>query len=104
MVSINVTNAKLCATALDVQRATYFRRWFLNKDNKTQIEQKFYAHRTKRNLLVTTMKLKNYTENNPYFLSLSFNRGNDSQDFDFQRLNSTTQGTKLLYGSFFNLF
>ena len=61
------------------------------------MQQRFYSHRKFRNVLVNTLEIIQL-KTNPIQLELSLNSGNNSQDFSFQKLNSSIEGTTLIQG------
>ena len=91
--SVNITNGNLFAAALDVERAAYFRQWNVGS---AVVQQRFYAHRTMRNVLVSSLELiSSPTES--VIVKLKVNEGNSSSDINFSP-SPSPPGTKMNYG------
>ncbi|KAK2553759.1 Protein-glucosylgalactosylhydroxylysine glucosidase [Acropora cervicornis] len=74
--------------ALDVQEAVFYK-WF--RAENLQVEQRIYAHQSRKNLLIVEIAARN-TANREFLMSVSLNRGDASDDFQFQTIDSNRTG------------
>jgi trehalose/maltose hydrolase-like predicted phosphorylase len=82
-VNIHVKNATSIVAAVDIERGIYFRRSFIG--NAT-VEQRWYAHRRHKNLLVHEIELLSST---PTYTCLTQDAGS-APDFHFHNVNTST--------------
>ena len=76
--AVTITNAQVTACALDIERATYYRQ---STVGTATIEQRWYAHRARRSLMV--MELQVWVGANAETLTLTTNPGGPSTDITF---------------------
>ena len=74
--------------ALDVQEAVFYK-WF--RAENLQVKQRIYAHQSRKNLLIVEIAARN-TANREFLMSVSLNRGDASDDFQFQTIESNRTG------------
>lgn len=70
--------------ALDVREGVFYK-WF-SADN-LNVEQRIYAHRSRKNLLVVEITANNNAARE-FFMTVSMNRGDSSVDFQFKTIES----------------
>ena len=70
--------------ALDLQQGCFYQ-WFDSDD--VGIEQRIYAHRTIRNIMVNEIQVRSKID---FMLNLKSNRGEDSVDINFHRYRETS--------------
>ena len=83
--AITVTNANVTACALDVRRATYYRR---SAADGATVEQRWYAHRVNRSLLVMELQVVLNEGVTSAVLQLATNAGPSTSDFTFTTVTS----------------
>jgi hypothetical protein len=79
--------------AMDVMEGVFYR-WF--QANQFSVEQRIYAHRSRKHLLVVEISVKN-DMGIPVSLDIDNNRGNDSRDIDFTEVD-VEEGLKASLG------
>ena len=86
--------------ALDVREGVYYK-WF-SADN-LNVEQRIYAHRSRKNLLVVEITAKNKAAKE-FLMSVSLNRGDASVDFQFKMVESNRSGALAAIGMVIDVF
>lgn len=86
--------------ALDVQEAVFYK-WF--RAENLQVEQRIYAHQSRKNLLIVEIAARN-TANRAFLMSVSLNRGDDSDDFQFQTIDSNRTGASAAIAKVYFLY
>eukprot|EP01114_Cavostelium_apophysatum_P014228 TRINITY_DN3638_c0_g1_i2.p1 TRINITY_DN3638_c0_g1~~TRINITY_DN3638_c0_g1_i2.p1 ORF type:complete len:663 (+),score=121.13 TRINITY_DN3638_c0_g1_i2:160-2148(+) len=76
--AINITNAQPIGSALDLERGIFYRRSMIDD---TIIEQRWYAHRSLRNLLVHELEI--HAGSTSPTLQITLQSGPPSEDFNF---------------------
>jgi len=80
--------------ALDVREGVFYK-WF--KAENLDVEQRIYAHRSRKNLLVVEMSAKNNADKE-FLMNLSANRGDSSVDVEFTTTESNRSGASAAFG------
>eukprot|EP01113_Clastostelium_recurvatum_P039091 TRINITY_DN5929_c0_g1_i2.p1 TRINITY_DN5929_c0_g1~~TRINITY_DN5929_c0_g1_i2.p1 ORF type:complete len:711 (+),score=173.12 TRINITY_DN5929_c0_g1_i2:162-2135(+) len=93
--AITVAESTPYACALDLQNGIYYRRSTVSKYPGAYVEQKWYVHRTLRNVAVHVLTLHPASSSAPITVSLSNNAGSPSSDFNFTATNTTNTQTAM---------
>jgi len=80
--------------ALDVLEGVFYK-WF--KAENLRVEQRIYAHRSRKNLLVVEISVKNKADKE-FLMKLSTNRGDSSADVEFKTIESNRSGALAAFG------
>lgn len=80
--------------ALDVLEGVFYK-WF--KAENLDVEQRIYAHRSRKNLLVVEISAKNNADKE-FLMKLSSNRGDSSVDVEFTTTESNRSGASAAFG------
>lgn len=80
--------------ALDVLEGVFYK-WF--KAENLDVEQRIYAHRSRKNLLVVEISVKNNADKE-FLMNLSSNRGDSSVDVEFKTTESNRSGASAAFG------
>ena len=82
--------------ALDVLEGVFYK-WFKAENVDLDVEQRIYAHRSRKNLLVVEISAKNKADKE-FLISLSVNRGDSSVDVDLKTTESNRSGAFAAFG------
>lgn len=74
--------------ALDVLEGVFYK-WFTA--DKLDVEQRIYAHRSRRNLLIVEISAKNNADKE-FLMSVTSDRGDSSVDIEFKEVESNRSG------------
>eukprot|EP01125_Pyxidicula_operculata_P013065 TRINITY_DN4317_c0_g2_i1.p1 TRINITY_DN4317_c0_g2~~TRINITY_DN4317_c0_g2_i1.p1 ORF type:complete len:701 (-),score=160.28 TRINITY_DN4317_c0_g2_i1:239-2341(-) len=85
--SFTVNGGRTIGAAIDIERATYYRRVTVDS---ALIEQRWYAHRTRPSVLVYEMEVNNIGNPTPVSFTVSLNTTSSSPDFTVENTSFTT--------------
>lgn len=86
--------------ALDVKEGVFYK-WF--KADRLNVEQRIYAHRSRKNLLIVEITAKNNAAKE-FSMSVSSNRGDASRDIQFKLIESNRSAALAATGTVINVF